>query len=127
MYSSRQLKIHEKNYTTHGLELGAVVFTLKIWKHVVVTSSKAWSACVDHLRSWWKIYFAVLVDIAEGIGNTAKHAYDLSSSNRQTNYHSGVWCALFEALYGRKCRSLVLWDEIGEIRSIGPEFGTRDN
>ncbi|GJT57147.1 putative reverse transcriptase domain-containing protein [Tanacetum coccineum] len=27
------LKIHEKNYTTHDLELGAVVFALKIWKH----------------------------------------------------------------------------------------------
>ncbi|GJR22775.1 putative reverse transcriptase domain-containing protein [Tanacetum coccineum] len=30
---SRQLKIHEKNYTTHDLELGAVVFALKIWRH----------------------------------------------------------------------------------------------
>ncbi|GKG50430.1 putative reverse transcriptase domain-containing protein, partial [Tanacetum coccineum] len=29
-YASRQLKIHEKNYTTHDLELGTVVFTLKI-------------------------------------------------------------------------------------------------
>ncbi|GJV68803.1 putative reverse transcriptase domain-containing protein [Tanacetum coccineum] len=28
-----QLKIHKKNYTTHDLELGAVVFTLKIWRH----------------------------------------------------------------------------------------------
>ncbi|GJX73656.1 putative reverse transcriptase domain-containing protein [Tanacetum coccineum] len=32
-YASRQLKIHEKNYTTHDLELGAVVFTLKTWRH----------------------------------------------------------------------------------------------
>ncbi|GJU90801.1 UBN2 domain-containing protein [Tanacetum coccineum] len=31
-YESRQLKIHEKNYATHALELGAVVFTLKIWR-----------------------------------------------------------------------------------------------
>ncbi|GJZ16461.1 putative reverse transcriptase domain-containing protein [Tanacetum coccineum] len=30
---SRQLKIHEKNYTTHNLELGAVVFALKMWRH----------------------------------------------------------------------------------------------
>nr|GFC27295.1 putative reverse transcriptase domain-containing protein [Tanacetum cinerariifolium] len=28
-YASRQLKIHEKNYATHDLELGAVVFSLK--------------------------------------------------------------------------------------------------
>ncbi|GJV86966.1 putative nucleotidyltransferase, ribonuclease H [Tanacetum coccineum] len=32
-YASRQLKIHEKNFTTHDLELGAVVFALKIWRH----------------------------------------------------------------------------------------------
>ncbi|KAJ9567836.1 hypothetical protein OSB04_003802 [Centaurea solstitialis] len=32
-YAYRQLKIHEKNYTTHDLELGAVVFALKIWRH----------------------------------------------------------------------------------------------
>ncbi|GJV20738.1 putative reverse transcriptase domain-containing protein, partial [Tanacetum coccineum] len=32
-YASRQLKIHEKNYTTHDLELGSVVFSLKIWRH----------------------------------------------------------------------------------------------
>nr|GEW20167.1 putative reverse transcriptase domain-containing protein [Tanacetum cinerariifolium] len=32
-YASRQLKDHEKNYTTHDLELGAVVFALKIWRH----------------------------------------------------------------------------------------------
>ncbi|GKA66510.1 putative reverse transcriptase domain-containing protein [Tanacetum coccineum] len=32
-YASCQLKIHEKNYTTHDLELGAVVFALKMWRH----------------------------------------------------------------------------------------------
>ncbi|GJX07692.1 putative reverse transcriptase domain-containing protein, partial [Tanacetum coccineum] len=32
-YASRQLKVHEKNYTTHDLELGSVVFALKIWRH----------------------------------------------------------------------------------------------
>nr|GEX73394.1 putative reverse transcriptase domain-containing protein [Tanacetum cinerariifolium]GEY26146.1 putative reverse transcriptase domain-containing protein [Tanacetum cinerariifolium] len=32
-YASRQLKPHVENYTTHDLELGAVVFALKIWRH----------------------------------------------------------------------------------------------
>nr|GEW02234.1 putative reverse transcriptase domain-containing protein [Tanacetum cinerariifolium] len=32
-YASRQLKIHEKNYTTHDLELRALVFALKIWRY----------------------------------------------------------------------------------------------
>nr|GFB46573.1 reverse transcriptase domain-containing protein [Tanacetum cinerariifolium] len=32
-YTSHQLKIHKKNYMTRDLELGAVVFALKIWRH----------------------------------------------------------------------------------------------
>ncbi|GKB01943.1 retrovirus-related pol polyprotein from transposon 17.6 [Tanacetum coccineum] len=32
-YASRQPKIHEKNYTTHDLELGLVIFALRIWRH----------------------------------------------------------------------------------------------
>ncbi|GKC15524.1 putative reverse transcriptase domain-containing protein [Tanacetum coccineum] len=32
-YASRQLKVYKKNYTTHDLELGSVVFALKIWRH----------------------------------------------------------------------------------------------
>nr|GEW00659.1 putative reverse transcriptase domain-containing protein [Tanacetum cinerariifolium] len=32
-YGSRQLKVHEKNYTTYDLELGVVVFALKIWRY----------------------------------------------------------------------------------------------
>nr|GEY78524.1 hypothetical protein [Tanacetum cinerariifolium] len=37
-YASRKLKIHKKNYTTHDLELGAVVFALKIWRHFMYGS-----------------------------------------------------------------------------------------
>ena len=33
MYASRQLKPHERNYSTHDLELAAVVFALKICRH----------------------------------------------------------------------------------------------
>ncbi|GJX62929.1 putative reverse transcriptase domain-containing protein [Tanacetum coccineum] len=32
-YASRQLKVHEENYTTHDLKLGAVVFALRLWRH----------------------------------------------------------------------------------------------
>jgi len=35
-YASRQLKPHEKNYPTHGLELAAVIFALKIWRHYLL-------------------------------------------------------------------------------------------
>jgi len=32
-YVSRQLKVHEKNYPTHDLELAVSVFVFKIWRH----------------------------------------------------------------------------------------------
>ncbi|GJY50598.1 putative reverse transcriptase domain-containing protein [Tanacetum coccineum] len=32
-YASRKLKVHEENYTTYDLELGAVVFALRLWRH----------------------------------------------------------------------------------------------
>ncbi|GKC16763.1 putative reverse transcriptase domain-containing protein [Tanacetum coccineum] len=46
-YASRQLKIHEKNYTTHDLELGAVVFALKIWRHYHCYGTKC-TVFTDH-------------------------------------------------------------------------------
>ncbi|GJU39453.1 putative reverse transcriptase domain-containing protein [Tanacetum coccineum] len=53
-YASRQLKIHEKNYTTHDLELAAVVFALKMWRHylygtkcVVFTDHKSLQHILD--------------------------------------------------------------------------------
>nr|GEV45999.1 hypothetical protein [Tanacetum cinerariifolium] len=38
------------------------------------------------------------------------------------NYHASVRCAPFEALYGRKYRSLIMWANIGEGQLIGPEL-----
>nr|GFA96153.1 putative reverse transcriptase domain-containing protein [Tanacetum cinerariifolium] len=38
------------------------------------------------------------------------------------SYHKSIKCAPFEALYGRKCRSLVIWIEIRESQLIGPEI-----
>nr|GEX42015.1 hypothetical protein [Tanacetum cinerariifolium] len=53
-YASRQLKVHEKNYTTHDLELSAVVFALKMWRHylygtkcVVFTDHKSLQHILD--------------------------------------------------------------------------------
>ncbi|GKF57739.1 putative reverse transcriptase domain-containing protein [Tanacetum coccineum] len=38
------------------------------------------------------------------------------------SYHTSIKCASFEALYGRKCRSPVIWTEVGESQLIGPEL-----
>ncbi|GJQ95539.1 putative reverse transcriptase domain-containing protein [Tanacetum coccineum] len=64
-YVSRQLKVHEKNYTTYDLELGVVVFALKILRHylygtkcVVFTDHKSLQHILDQKelnmrQRWW--------------------------------------------------------------------------
>jgi hypothetical protein len=37
-YTSKQLKPHEVNYPVHDLELDAVVFALKVWRHYLYGS-----------------------------------------------------------------------------------------
>ncbi|GJR46238.1 putative ribonuclease H-like domain-containing protein [Tanacetum coccineum] len=56
-YASRQLKVHEKNYTTHDLELAVVVFALKMWRHylygtkcVVFTDHKSLQHILDQKK-----------------------------------------------------------------------------
>ncbi|GJT06990.1 putative reverse transcriptase domain-containing protein [Tanacetum coccineum] len=39
-----------------------------------------------------------------------------------TSYHSSVRCAPFEALYGRKCRSPIMWAKVRQGKVIGPEL-----
>ncbi|GKE27067.1 putative reverse transcriptase domain-containing protein, partial [Tanacetum coccineum] len=57
-YASRQLKTHEENYMTHDLELGAVVFALRLWRHylngtkcVVYTDHKSLQFILDKKRT----------------------------------------------------------------------------
>nr|GEW89418.1 putative reverse transcriptase domain-containing protein [Tanacetum cinerariifolium] len=64
-YASLQLKVYEKNYTTHDLELGAVVFALKMWRHylygtkcVMFTDHKSLQHILDQKelnmrQRWW--------------------------------------------------------------------------
>ncbi|GJW65779.1 putative reverse transcriptase domain-containing protein [Tanacetum coccineum] len=196
-YASRQLKTHEKNYTTHDLELGAVVFALKTWRHYlgdglsclvimsarfVINSFPGKANVVDdalsrkerlkprRVRSMAvtiqigmrdKIQAAqsealkqenILMENLHGLEQqmekkegrkganmtkwakirariVALYSYTpayieiMDKSERRSDpggyveariYHSSLRCAPFEALYGRKCRSPVLWAEIGE-------------
>ena len=49
------------------------------------------------------------------------HLVEFSYNN---NYHASIKMPPFEALYGRKCRSPLFWDEVGERRHLGPEIIT---
>ncbi|GKC98974.1 hypothetical protein Tco_1169249 [Tanacetum coccineum] len=74
-------------------------------------NNKEWNSGDDQLRFRWMIYLVVLADAAESVSDAIRFDYQLS-----------IQCAPFEALYGRKCRSPVLWAEIGESSLIGLEL-----
>jgi hypothetical protein len=38
------------------------------------------------------------------------------------SYQSSIKMAPYEALYGRKCRTPICWDEVGERKMLGPEI-----
>ncbi|GKB85714.1 putative reverse transcriptase domain-containing protein, partial [Tanacetum coccineum] len=61
---------------------------------------------------------ACLIDFG---GNWEVHL-PLVEFSYNNSYHSSIQCASFEALYGRKCRSPILWAEIGESSLTRPEL-----
>ncbi|GKB78444.1 putative reverse transcriptase domain-containing protein [Tanacetum coccineum] len=55
--------------------------------------------------------------------STAYHPQtDGQKFSYNNSYHTSIKAAPFEALYGRKCRSLVCWAEVGEAQLTGPEI-----
>ena len=54
-------------------------------------------------------------------GNWESHL-SLAEFAYNNNYHSSIGMAPFEALYGKKCRSLICWAEVGDGLFLGPEI-----
>nr|GEX29001.1 putative reverse transcriptase domain-containing protein [Tanacetum cinerariifolium] len=122
-YASRQLKIYEKNYTTHDLELGAVKalgtrLDLSTAYHPETDgqSERTIQTLKDMLR-------ACAMDFG---GNWGTHL-PLVEFSYNNSYHSSIKCAPFKALYGRKCRTPIAWIEVGEGKLLGPKKSYVDN
>ncbi|GJW16467.1 putative reverse transcriptase domain-containing protein [Tanacetum coccineum] len=94
-YTSRQLRIHEKNYTTHDLELGVVVFALKTWRHylygtksVIYTDHKSLQHIFDqkelnmHRKRWIELFSDYKCDIHYHPGRVNMVADALSRKER---------------------------------------------
>nr|GEY30406.1 putative nucleotidyltransferase, ribonuclease H [Tanacetum cinerariifolium] len=115
-YASRQLKPYEVNYPTRDLELAAVAFALKIWRHylygesygqnerTIQTLEDMLRSCVLERTGNWDDYICLV-----------KFAYNNS-------WHASMKCAPFKMLYGRKCRARICWDQVRERIIEGPEM-----
>ncbi|GJW13399.1 putative reverse transcriptase domain-containing protein [Tanacetum coccineum] len=169
------LKIHEKNYTTYDLELGAIklfsdydyeiryhpgkanvtsikdriLAAQKEACHESVELQKGLDEMIEH-RSDRALYNLIwvplkgdmrtlIIDKAHKLKYSVhpeadKMYYDLRDRGSwdvhlplvefsyNNSYHSSVRCASFEALYGRKCHSPIMWEEVGEGQLIGPKL-----
>ena len=61
---------------------------------------------------------ACLLDF-KGSWDNHLHLVEFSYNN---NYQASIQMAPYEALYGKKCRSPVCWDDIGERKLLGPDL-----
>ncbi|GKA28191.1 putative reverse transcriptase domain-containing protein [Tanacetum coccineum] len=73
-------------------------------EHTIQTLEDMLRACVLDFGGSWDVHLPLV---------------EFSYNN---SYHSSIRCAPFEALYGRKCRSPILWVEVREGQLIGLEM-----
>ncbi|GJY55623.1 putative reverse transcriptase domain-containing protein [Tanacetum coccineum] len=135
-YASRQLKIHEKNYTTHDLELGVVVFALKMWRHylygakcVVFTDHKSLQHILNQKelnmrqRRWLELLSDYDCEIRYHPGKMNVILYAQVEERKEENYGTKDLCGMIKKLEPRADGTLCLnrrsWIPcFGDLRSL---------
>ena len=102
-YASRQLRPHELNYPTHDLQLAAVVFTLKIWRHYlygekcqIFTDQKSLKYILSQKelnlrqRRWIELLkdYDFTIEYHSGKANVVANALSRKSSGNLSHIHS---------------------------------------
>ncbi|GKB92333.1 putative reverse transcriptase domain-containing protein, partial [Tanacetum coccineum] len=113
--SAHFLPIHE-DYKTEKL---AKIYTNEnVARHGVPTRHEYGCQSERTIQTLEDMLRACVMDFG-GSWDTHLPLIEFSYNN---SYHTSIKCAPFEALYGRKCRSPVIWTEVGESQLIGPEI-----
>ncbi|XP_070003197.1 uncharacterized protein [Nicotiana sylvestris] len=120
-YASRQLKNHEKNYPTYVLELAAVEFQKRLGTKVNLSTTfhpQTDGHAERTIQTLKDMMHACVIDFG---GNWDDHLPLIEFTNNNS-YQANIGMAPYGALYGRRCRSPVVWFEPAEVPLIGPEF-----
>ncbi|GJS51794.1 retrovirus-related pol polyprotein from transposon TNT 1-94, partial [Tanacetum coccineum] len=137
-YASRQLKIHEKNYTTHDLELGAIVFALKTWRHylygtksVIYTDHKSLQHIFDQKelnmcqRRWIELFsdYECGIHYHPGKANVVADALTQSEAFKQENVLAERLHGLDQQMERKEDGNLYFMDRIwvplvGDVRIV---------
>lgn len=114
-YGSRQFKVHEQNYPTHDLELAAIIFALKIWRHYL--NGVEFEAYTDH-QSLKYLFSQKDLNLRQRRWLELLKDYDFS-----INYHPGKENVVADAL-SRKSSEMVAhlmikeWQLLERIRDL---------
>nr|GEY28641.1 putative reverse transcriptase domain-containing protein [Tanacetum cinerariifolium] len=134
-YASRQVKVHEENYTTHNLELGAVVFALRypFYVEILEIASESIGTNLDMstayhpqkdgqsertIQTLEDMLCACVIDF----GSSWDRHLPLVEFLYNNSYHPSIKAALYKALYRWKCRSPVCWIEVGDSQLTSLEL-----
>nr|GEW25026.1 hypothetical protein [Tanacetum cinerariifolium] len=110
-YASRQLKVHEKNYTTHDLELGDVVFTIRLWRHYLYGTKCM--VFTDHKSLQY------ILNRKELNFRQQRWIELLSDYDCEIRYHPGK-ANVVDATLSRRLRNLVMHESHKSKYSIHP-------
>ncbi|GJZ22036.1 putative reverse transcriptase domain-containing protein [Tanacetum coccineum] len=113
-YASCQLKIHEKNYTAHDLELGAVALALKIWRHYLY--GPKYTVFTDHKSLQY------ILDQKELNMRQRRWLEFLSDYDCKIQYHPGKANVIFNA-QAKAMEEENVKEE--NLCGMNKEFGTR--
>ena len=100
-YGSRQLNNQEQNYPTHDMELAAVVFTLKIWRHYLY--GEEFEVYSDH-KSLKYIFMQRDLNMRQRRWMEFKEDYDFT-----LHYHPGKANVVADALSQKSRGALLVW------------------
>ena len=122
-YGSRQLKIHEKNYPTHDLELAAVVFALKSWRHYLY--GERFEVFSDH-KSLKYIFSQKDLNLRQRRWMELLEDYDF-----ELQYHPGKANVVADALSRKSHAELGFlmcreWEMMGELGEFDLEMAEED-